>query len=158
MFKIEVTISTADEAARANQVFAAIADVFGGDSAVPAVRAPARRTTKAPAASTAAPDVSAPATDPVAQYLAAGGALPAETIETPAAETIEAPAVVETPAPAADARSLEEKLAALREHGRPAGVTWLRGVLKEHKVERISDLPEPAVDALLAGFEKAVAA
>jgi hypothetical protein len=45
----------------------------------------------------------------------------------------------------------------LRALGRPHGATWLRGVMQDNRVERLSELPRRKVAALVAGLQSGAA-
>lgn len=145
MLRIEFSISTAEDAARAARIAAFIAADMDGEASAPADTAasPARaRRTRTPNRTS----------DPAEQYEAlkarAETAASAETTE-PLAQPAEA---------AGDARSREELLQAIRETAQDRGALWLRPILQQFKVQKLSDLADEQIRAVLADPDSAGAA
>jgi hypothetical protein len=168
MFDINVKIGTADEAAKAAAVFAAVADVFCSEDAAPARRGPGRprkNVAEAPKVEAPAeqPRVEAvaeqPKPDPVALYQALSGSVaetttttttppavtapaepPAATAEPAAGSSEPATAAAAAEPPAADTRTFDELLTAVRARAHARGVEWLRPVLAKYGVKNLSSL------------------
>ena len=149
MIDISFKIANCEDALRASDILANIADSFGDTDTTPK----RRRRTKAEMAAASAPGWQATESveaetkpDAVSLYLAAGGALPEPEPELGPDE----PDEPEQEQPAATITKAE-LLAKVRPIAQDLGVAWMMPFLKKHGAETISQLPESVLVGILAG-------
>ena len=150
---ISFKIANCEDALRASDILANIADSFGDTDTSPK----RRRRTKAEMAAAAAPGWQATESveveakpDAVSLYLAAGGALP-EPQPGPEPELgPDEPDEPEQEQPVATI-SKAELLAKVRPIAQDLGVAWMIPFLKKHGVETISQLPKSVLVGIMAG-------
>lgn len=172
MFDIQCRIDSPEAAQKAALLATVAGAILAGQTVTigepgetAAVAAPATRTrttrapksgdTPAPAATEPAPAPAAAAADPAdpaAMYQAITGTTLTEapqpqpetvSVSTPAAEQVQtAPAD-----PEAHRAALIDRARAL---GQERGILWVREVIEQHKVKRLSDLPTPVLESLVA--------
>ena len=149
MIDISFKIANCEDALRASDILANIADSFGDTDTTPKRR---RRTKAEKAAASASgwqatESVEAEAKpDAVSLYLAAGGALPEPLPELGPDE----PDEPEQEQPAATITKAE-LLSKVRPIAQDLGVAWMMPFLKKHGVETISQLPEFVLVGIMAG-------
>lgn len=166
MFKIETTVACADDARLAAELFRYLAERYGAtdqpgaEQPTPAaeVRRPGRprKGTQADpvdqynALAGVAGSATVPASDPVAKLESDTAALVAGAdAEEPADASDDARGTGEL-ADVADTRTRDELLADVRALAQAKGALWLRPILTDNKVGKLSDLADDILRALLA--------
>lgn len=164
--QVSFTITGADDAVRASRILDAIKMEYIGPEADVIETAPVEPEKPAQRRTRAAR--TAPAVDPVDAYNAKAAATGAATIPAEASQPSPEPQAdasapeqataaaaspesqPEAPVAGADTRTTDELLAALRDTARAKGGAWLRPILDQYKVDKLSSLTDDQKREVLA--------